>query len=89
MATANKVLERVKVREVAGVFPVRDVLDGAVHALLGFDRADIDLVVGAEARERLGGAKIAPEELPEIPAARGASCSPKPVIEFQIDNCQL
>jgi hypothetical protein len=71
MATGNKVLERVKVREVAGVFSVRDVLDVAVHALLssGFDRADIDLVVGAEARERLGGAKIAPEELPEVPAA--------------------
>ena len=71
MATANKVLERVKVREVAGVFPVRDVLDGAVHALLssGFDRADVDVVVGAEARERLGGAKVAADELPEIPAA--------------------
>jgi hypothetical protein len=71
MATANKVLERVKVREVAGVFPVRDVLDAAVHALLssGFDRADIDLVVGAEAHERLGGAKIAAEGWPEVPAA--------------------
>ena len=71
MATANKVLERVNVREVAGVFRARDMLDAAVHALLssGFDRADIDLVVGAEARERLGGAKIAPEELPEVPAA--------------------
>jgi hypothetical protein len=35
----------------------------------GFDRADVDVVVGAEARERLGGVKIAPEELPEVPAA--------------------
>ena len=71
MATANKVLERVKVREVAGVFRARDMLDAAVHALLssGFDRADIDLVVGAEAHERLGGAKVAAEELPEVPAA--------------------
>jgi hypothetical protein len=71
MATANKVLERVKVREVAGVFRSRDMLDAAVHALLssGFDRADVDVVVGAEARERLGGVKIAPEELPELPAA--------------------
>jgi hypothetical protein len=71
MATANKVLERVKVREVAGVFRSRDMLDAAVHALLssGFDRAGIDLVVGAEARERLGGAEIAPEELPEVLAA--------------------
>jgi hypothetical protein len=71
MATATKILDRVKVREVAGVFRSRDVLDTAVHALLssGFDRADIDVVVGAEARERLGGAKVAPEELPEVPAA--------------------
>jgi hypothetical protein len=71
MATVTKILERVKVREVAGVFRSRDVLDAAVSALLnsGFDRADIDVVVGAEARERLGGAKIAAEELPEVPAA--------------------
>jgi hypothetical protein len=71
MATATKILERVKVREVAGVFPSRDGLDAAVSALLssGFDRADVDVVVGAEARERLGGAKVAAEELPEVPAA--------------------
>jgi hypothetical protein len=71
MATASKVLERVKVREVAGVFRSRDMLDAMVHALLssGFDRADIDVVVGAEARERLGGAKVAAEELPEVPTA--------------------
>jgi hypothetical protein len=71
MATANKVLERVKVREVAGVFRSRDGLDAAVHALLssGFDRADVDVVVGPEARERLGGAKVAAEELPGVPAA--------------------
>jgi hypothetical protein len=61
----------VKVREVAGVFRVRDAMDEAVTALLssGFDRADIDVVVGAEARERLGGAKIAAEELPDVPTA--------------------
>src|ERR1700731_3262168 len=71
MATATKILDRVKVREVAGVFRSRDVLDTAVHALLssGFDRADIDVEVGAEVRERLGGAKVAPEVLPEVPAA--------------------
>src|SRR3984893_17032950 len=74
MATSGsttEVLERVKVREVVGVFRSRDVLDAAVHALLssGFDRADIDVVVGAEARERLGGAKVAAEELPDLPAA--------------------
>ena len=71
MATATKILERVKVREVAGVFRSRDGLDAAVSALLssGFDRADVDVVVGAEARERLGGAKVAAEELPEVPVA--------------------
>src|SRR6202043_4187955 len=67
-----KVLERVKVREVARVLRSRDVLDTAVSALLssGFDRADIDIMVGADARERLGGVKIAAEELPEVPATR-------------------
>jgi hypothetical protein len=34
----------------------------------GFDRADIDIVVGTEARRKLGGAKVAVEELPEVPA---------------------
>jgi hypothetical protein len=69
--TTNEVLERVKVGEVAGVFRSRDLLDAAVSALLssGFDRADIGVTVGAEARERLGGAKIAAEELPEVPGA--------------------
>lgn len=71
MPTPTKILDRVKVREVAGVFRVRDAMDEAVTALLssGFDRADIDVVVGAEARERLGGAKIAAEELPDVPTA--------------------
>ncbi|MGA7862627.1 MAG: hypothetical protein WCA23_01275 [Stellaceae bacterium] len=71
MATATEILERVKVREVAGVFHSRDLLDEAVSALLssGFDRADIDVMVGAAARERVGGVKIAVEELPEVPVA--------------------
>jgi hypothetical protein len=36
-------------REVAGVFRARDAMDEAVTALLssGFDRADIDVMVGA------------------------------------------
>ena len=77
MPTPTKILDRVKVREVAGVFRARDAMDEAVTALLssGFDRADIDVVVGAEARERLGGAKIAAEELPDVPTA-----SRRPVI---------
>jgi hypothetical protein len=70
MATPTKILERVKVRELAGVFHSRDAMDAAVSALLssGFDRADIDVMVGTEARERLGGIKITVEELPEVPA---------------------
>jgi hypothetical protein len=71
MATTTKNLERVKVREVAGVFRSRELLDAAVSALLssGFDRADIGVMVGAEAREKLGGVKIAAEELPDVRAA--------------------
>jgi hypothetical protein len=66
----SEILERVKVREVAGVFRSREVLDAAVSSLLssGFDRADIDIVVGTEARRKLGGAEVAVEELPEVPA---------------------
>jgi hypothetical protein len=66
----SEILERLKVREVAGVFGSRDVLDAAVSNLLssGFDRADIDIVVGTEARRKLGGAEVAVEELPEVPA---------------------
>lgn len=72
MATDAEILERAKVREVAGVFRSREGLDAAVSALLslGFDRADIDVMVGTEASERLGGVKIAVEELPEVPAPR-------------------
>ena len=71
MATPAKILERVKVREVAGVFRRREAMDEAVTTLLssGFDRADIDVMVGAEARERLRGAKIAAKELPDVPLA--------------------
>ena len=74
MATSGsttEVLERVKVREVVGVFRSRDVLDAAVHALLssGFDRADIDVLVGAEAHQGLGGVKLPVEELPDVPDA--------------------
>ena len=71
MATDTKILQQVKVREVAGVFRSRDVLETPVNALLsaGFDRADVDIIVAAEAHERLKGIKIAPEELPEAWAA--------------------
>jgi hypothetical protein len=66
----DTVLERVRVREVAGVFRSRDALDAAVDALLlaGFDRADIDLMAGLDAvREKLGGVYVPVEELPDVP----------------------
>lgn len=71
MPTPTKILDRVKVREVAGVFRARDAMDEAVTALLssGFDRADIDVMVGAEAREKLRGANIAADELSDVPTA--------------------
>ena len=74
MATSGsitEVLDRVKVREVVGVFRSRDVLDAAVNVLLtsGFDRADIDVLVGAEARQFLGRVKLPAEELPDVPNA--------------------
>jgi hypothetical protein len=67
--SGTEVLERIKVREVAGVLRSRDPLDAAVGDLLssGFDRADLDVVVGAEARRRLGGAEVPAEEIPEVP----------------------
>ena len=55
MATDTKILQQVKVREVAGVFRSRDVLDTAVSALLsaGFDRADVDIIVADRLTRRL------------------------------------
>jgi hypothetical protein len=81
MATSGsitEVLDRVKVREVVGVFRSREVLDAAVNVLLtsGFDRADIDVLVGAEVRQRLRGAKIAAEELPDVPGLPGSPSLP-------------
>jgi hypothetical protein len=71
MATAGiKVIDKVKVREVAGIFHSRDALAPAVDALLlaGFDRADIDVIIGGPlAREKLGGVHVSIDELPEVP----------------------
>src|SRR5437879_10375836 len=69
---SDAVIDRVKVREVAGVFRSREALDAAVEALLlaGFDRADIDVVGDLRAlRERLGAAYVAAEELADVPRA--------------------
>jgi hypothetical protein len=67
--SSDTVLERTKVREVAGVFHSRAALDAAVDALLlaGFDRADIDVIDSPDAvRERLGAVRVAAEELADV-----------------------
>jgi outer membrane lipoprotein SlyB len=68
--SADAVIERVKVREVAGVFRSRDTLHAAADALLraGFDRADIDEMAEIDAvRQSLGGVYVAAEELVDVP----------------------
>lgn len=65
----DRVLDRIRVREVAGVFRSRRQVEEAITALLhaGFDRADIDLMASAQAvREKLGGAYVAVEELADV-----------------------
>src|SRR5436190_1427722 len=65
----DAVIERVKVREVAGVFHSREALDNAVADLLlaGIDRADIDLMASADAvQQKLDSVYVATEELPDI-----------------------
>lgn len=68
MRSADMILERVKVREVAGIFRSWEQSDAALGALLssGIDRADVDLTTAEEARARLG-IDIPAEELPEVP----------------------
>jgi hypothetical protein len=68
---SGTVIDRIKVREVAGVFRSRDALEAAIDALLlaGFDRADIDLMAGLDAvRERLGGIYLTAHELADVPS---------------------
>jgi len=67
---SDTAIERIKVREVAGVFRSREALEAAIDALLlaGFDRADIDLMAGADAvKEKLGSIYVPVEELPDVP----------------------
>ena len=71
MAEPSKVvIERIKVREVAGIIHSGAAVEAAVDALLsaGFDRADIDLLANDDTvRQRLGGVYVPVEELPDIP----------------------
>jgi hypothetical protein len=80
-SSADAVLDRVKVREVTGVFHSREALDAQVSdmrealdatvsdlLLAGFDRADIDLMASADAvQQKLGTIYVATEELPDVP----------------------
>jgi hypothetical protein len=74
--SSEAVLERVRVREAAGVFQDRDSLEAAVDGLLfaGFDRTDIDVLAGTkELIERLGDVYIAAEDLADVPDAPRAA----------------
>ena len=69
MESSSEVLERAKVREVAGLFHSRQALEDAVEDLLtnGFDRADIDQLASLdEVRKRLGFHVVASEELADL-----------------------
>ena len=64
--------QRIKMREVTGVCHSRDALETAVGALLesGFDRADIDIMAGADAIvDKLGGIYAPAHELADVPEA--------------------
>jgi hypothetical protein len=64
---SDTVIERVRVREVAGVFASRDALDAAVETLLeaGFDRSDIDVMLGTD----WAGPYVDAKELADVPWA--------------------
>jgi hypothetical protein len=66
--SSDTTIERVRVREVAGIFRSRDALDATVDALLesGFDRGDIAVSSRQAARNTLG-FDVPAEEIPEIP----------------------
>jgi hypothetical protein len=64
----SDVLERTKVREVAGVFHSRQALEDAVEDLLlnGFDRADIDQLASFDEFLRRLPVPVAPEEAADL-----------------------
>lgn len=66
--SSDTTVERIRVREVAGIFRSRDSLDATVDALLesGFDRSDIAVSSRQSARKTLG-FDVSAEEIPEIP----------------------
>ncbi|MEY2457844.1 MAG: hypothetical protein QOK06_2987 [Acidimicrobiaceae bacterium] len=73
MDSSPDVLERTKVREVAGVFHRRWAIEAAVEDLLlnGFDRADIDRLAGLDEVRRRLKVYVSPEEAADLtPAPR-------------------
>jgi hypothetical protein len=72
MSEPSDVLDRVRTREVTGVFHSRSALDTAAQDLLssGFDRADIDVSASPdEQQRRLNYQAIPAADLADIPAA--------------------
>jgi hypothetical protein len=70
--SSNDILEKVRTREVTGVFHSRKALDAAVQELLvaGYDRADIDVSASPdELQRRLNYRSIPPEDLADVPTA--------------------
>jgi outer membrane lipoprotein SlyB len=66
---SDSTIERIRVRELAGVFRTRETLEEAVDALLraGFDRADVDLMASADAVvEKLGRLYAPAQELADV-----------------------
>jgi hypothetical protein len=70
--SSDEILEKVRTREVTGVFHSRKALIAAAEELLlaGFDRADIDVSASFdELQRRLNYASIPPPELADVPIA--------------------
>lgn len=68
MGSSSDVLERTKVREVAGVFHSRPAIEAASEDLLlnGFDRADIDRVASLDEVSRRLKVYVSPEEAADL-----------------------
>jgi hypothetical protein len=72
LGSSDDILDKVRTREVTGVFHSRKALDAAVQDLLvaGYDRADIDVSASPdELQRRLNYQSIPPADLADIPTA--------------------
>jgi len=69
---SDDILDRIRAREVTGVFHSRKALDAAVQDLLifGIDRSDIDVSASLdELHRRVNYLSVPPEDLADVPAA--------------------